>query len=75
MSDPGKLCIVWHRSTKSGGANCVEVAVLDGSVLIRDSVNPDGAMLKLSPAEWYTFLGKPGGRALECALPDASQPG
>ena len=56
MADFEKLCIVWRRSTKSGSGNCVEVAVVDGSVLIRDSANPNGVVLRLPPAAWSALL-------------------
>jgi hypothetical protein len=49
-------CIAWRKSTKSAPSNCVEVAVVDGSVLIRDSVNPTGVVLKLPPGVWSGFL-------------------
>jgi hypothetical protein len=52
----GKPRIAWRRSTKSASGNCVEVAVAGGSVLIRDSANPDGVVLSLSPAAWSAFL-------------------
>jgi hypothetical protein len=57
VADFEKPCLAWRRSTKSGDGNCVEVAVDGGSVLIRDSVNPDGVMLRLPPAIWSAFLG------------------
>lgn len=49
-------CIVWRKSKASNSGGCVEVAVVDGSVLIRDSANPDGVMLRLPPAAWSAFL-------------------
>jgi hypothetical protein len=49
-------CIAWRKSTASDTQGCVEVAVVDGSVLIRDSVNPDGAVLELPPVAWSFFL-------------------
>lgn len=43
----------WRKSSfSSGGGACVEVAGLsDGTVLMRDSKNPDGAVLTFTPAE------------------------
>ena len=58
MADFEKPFIVWRRSTTSGGVNCVEVAVVDGSVLIRDSADPDGVMLRLPPGAWSAFLAR-----------------
>ena len=56
MPDFEEPCIAWRKSTKSAPSNCVEVAVAGGSVLIRDSANPDGVVLSLSPAVWSAFL-------------------
>jgi Domain of unknown function (DUF397) len=56
VADFEKLSIGWHRSTKSGSGNCVEVAVVGGLVLIRDSANPDGVVLRVSPMTWSAFL-------------------
>lgn len=56
MADFEKPRIAWRKSTASGGDGCVEVAVVERSVLIRDSANPDGVVLRLSPAVWSAFL-------------------
>ncbi len=45
----------WVKSSYSGGqsANCVEIAVLpDGRRAVRDSKDPGGAVLVLTPAQW-----------------------
>ncbi|MFC4042384.1 DUF397 domain-containing protein [Dactylosporangium siamense] len=49
----------WHKSSRSngnGGNNCVEVAVADSAVGVRDSKNPDGPVLRFSPAAWESFV-------------------
>ncbi|MET7420284.1 DUF397 domain-containing protein [Dactylosporangium sp. NPDC005555] len=49
----------WHKSSHSngnGGNNCVEVAVVATAVGVRDSKNPDGAVLRFSPAAWESFV-------------------
>jgi hypothetical protein len=49
----------WRKSTRSGGngGDCVEVASnLPGRVAVRDSKNPDGAVLALTPAAWRDFI-------------------
>ena len=49
----------WHKSSRSngnGGNNCVEVAVVDSAVGVRDSKNPDGPVLRFSPAAWESFV-------------------
>ena len=56
MPDFEEPCIAWRKSTASNSSGCVEVAVVDGSVLIRDSVNPTGVVLRLPPGVWSAFL-------------------
>jgi hypothetical protein len=49
----------WRKSTRSGsnGGNCVEVADnLPGVVYVRDSKNPDGAVLTFEPDSWRAFI-------------------
>jgi len=48
--------INWRKSTASNSGACVEVAVAGGSLLVRDSKNPDGPLLRLPPAAWSSFL-------------------
>jgi hypothetical protein len=48
--------VSWHKSAASQSTNCVEVAAHDGSVLIRDSADPSGVVLSLSPRAWFAFL-------------------
>jgi hypothetical protein len=47
---------VWRKSTYSSSTNCVEVAVIDGQVAVRDSKNQQGPFLVFSPIEWRRFL-------------------
>jgi hypothetical protein len=50
----------WRKSSHSGThdeSTCVEVARLPGRVVgLRDSKNPDGPRLHLTPGEWATLL-------------------
>lgn len=48
----------FRKSTLSGGdQECVEVAVTsDGGRAVRDSKNPDGAMLEFTRGEWSAFI-------------------
>ncbi|MEV7968235.1 DUF397 domain-containing protein [Sphaerisporangium sp. NPDC088356] len=51
---------VWRKSSFSGGngGQCVEVATnLPGAVAVRDSRNPDGPKLLLTPTGWQSFIG------------------
>lgn len=46
----------WRKSSRSGNTNCVEVAITAQEVLIRDSKDCGGAVLKIPPEEWAAFL-------------------
>jgi hypothetical protein len=48
----------WRKSSAStGNGECVELAALDdGRVAVRDSKNPDGAMLIFTRAEMRAWL-------------------
>jgi hypothetical protein len=48
----------WRTSSYSGSGNqCVEVAALNGQHrAVRDSKDPHGPALMLTPAEWRSFL-------------------
>jgi hypothetical protein len=50
--------LVWKKSSFSNGAGeCVEVAVKgDGGRKVRDSKDPDGAILDFTPGEWTAFI-------------------
>lgn len=61
----------WAKSSYSAnGGNCVEVAVVSSTenttaVAVRDSKDPEGAVLLFTPAQWREFtssmkLDKPG---------------
>jgi hypothetical protein len=46
----------WRSSYSGAEGNCVEVAVTTGGRAIRDSKNPHGPLLHLSPTGWQAFL-------------------
>ena len=50
---------VWIKSSHSyANGNCVEVRSLPGGqIAVRNSRDPAGAVLRLTPAEWRAFLG------------------
>lgn len=54
--DPSNLR--WWKSTRSAGSGgqCVEVATAGTTWFVRDSKNPIGAVLAVSPAAWVSFL-------------------
>jgi hypothetical protein len=49
---------LWRKSSYSSGngGNCVEIAVNPpGVVVVRDSKDPGGPVLTLTPAQWRSF--------------------
>ena len=54
----GTVRLRWRKSSYSGngGSDCVEVATSQpGGVAVRDSKNPDGPVLALTPDDWTSF--------------------
>ncbi len=48
---------VWRKSSRSGtSADCIEVALTDAAVAVRDSKHPEGPMLVFSPESWRAFI-------------------
>jgi hypothetical protein len=59
----------WHKSSRSSGnGNCVEVAVVDEVVAVRDTKDRSGPMLVFAAAEWQAFVA--GAKAGEFDLAD-----
>jgi hypothetical protein len=51
----------WRKPLRSGaqGDNCVEVATnVVGVVAVRDSKDPAGPVLAVTPAQWRAFLAR-----------------
>ncbi|MFD7387665.1 DUF397 domain-containing protein [Streptomyces sp. NPDC059852] len=48
----------WIKSSysTSSGPDCVEVAPTPDRILVRDSKDPDGPRLTLTPTTWTAFL-------------------
>ncbi|MFI0819186.1 DUF397 domain-containing protein [Streptomyces sp. NPDC021098] len=47
----------WRKSSYSADqGECVEIAEIPGRVAVRDSKNPDGPVLLLSPAAFGDFI-------------------
>jgi hypothetical protein len=47
----------WRTSTLCDLNGCVEVALLDGRVAVRDAKHRDGPVLLFTPREWEAFVG------------------
>jgi len=46
----------WRKATYSlSNGNCVEVGAEPALVAIRDSTDPDGPVINVSPGEWTAF--------------------
>ncbi|SDQ37047.1 DUF397 domain-containing protein [Actinopolyspora saharensis] len=49
--------VTWLKSSYSGDqGSCVEVACPEGGVAVRDSKDPDGAVLVFDRPPWNSFL-------------------
>lgn len=59
----------WRKSSRSSGnGNCVEVAVVDEVVAVRDTKDRSGPMLVFTAPEWQAFVA--GAKAGEFDLAD-----
>lgn len=69
------LGVEWKKSSHSGTNGCVEVALSQNQVAVRDSKDPEGPILLFAPPEWRAFLA--GARAGEFGrlTPDPRQSG
>jgi Domain of unknown function (DUF397) len=47
---------IWRRGGGCGNGTCIEVAKLHDRYLIRDSKDPDAAVLVFTEEEWGTFV-------------------
>jgi Domain of unknown function (DUF397) len=56
LSDQGEPPREWRKSSRSGDGDCVQVALSDGQVLLRDSKDPAGPQLSFTPSEWRAFM-------------------
>lgn len=56
--DEARQRLIWRKSSRSGPNcdNCVEVAELPAAVAVRDSQDPDGALLLFPAHHWAHFL-------------------
>jgi hypothetical protein len=47
---------VWQKSPRCDSGSCVEVAQVPDGFFVRDSKDPDGAVLKFTRPEWDAFV-------------------
>jgi transcriptional regulator with XRE-family HTH domain len=58
MADVEKPRLAWRKSSASQESDCAEIAIVDGSVLVRDSARRDGVVLTFPPAAWSAFVAR-----------------
>lgn len=57
LTEPGIRASVWRKARRSiSNGDCVEVAAASHKILVRDSKNPNGAMLGYPAGSWRSFL-------------------
>lgn len=49
--------IDWHRSSLCQNSECVEIAIQNEMVMMRNSAEPDSACIHFTSEEFGTFLG------------------
>lgn len=48
--------VVWRKSTFCSSNSCVEVGLVDSQIIIRNSRDVDGPVVRFTEAEWTAFL-------------------
>lgn len=56
IEDDGDLSRDWRRSRRSYGSGACIEAASGARVSVRDSRNPQGAVLRFTPAQWNAFV-------------------
>jgi hypothetical protein len=56
MPDGRDIEPTWRKSSASGSGDCVEVALAEGFVLVRDSKKRRAHVLEFTSSEWRAFL-------------------
>ncbi|MEV6350048.1 DUF397 domain-containing protein [Actinoplanes sp. NPDC051851] len=56
MHQEQSVDVDWQTSTFCATANCVQVAQNDDTIMVRDSKDPEGGVLRYTPDEWSAFL-------------------
>ena len=49
--------LTWRTASRCAGGECVEVASRDGVMMLRDSTQPRGTVLRCTGAEWRSLVG------------------
>jgi hypothetical protein len=54
----GQVFLEWRRSSACDAGSCVEIAVRQEEVLMRDSLDTQGPNLVFAPVAWCEFLAR-----------------
>ncbi len=46
----------WRKSSFCASGECIEVAAQSGMIVLRDSKEPSGGMLRYTTEEWQSFV-------------------
>ena len=55
IETPRPHALIWQRAAQCANSTCVEVALTDDSVYVRDGKNPEGPALRFDHEEWRAF--------------------
>jgi hypothetical protein len=56
MTDSLATSLSWRKSSASASGDCVEVALANGAILVRDSKQRRSYILEFTSSEWGAFL-------------------
>jgi hypothetical protein len=56
MSNTGNLSVIWRKSSFSVNGDCVEIAIQNESVLIRDTKDRNGGIISVSCSAWRELI-------------------
>jgi Domain of unknown function (DUF397) len=56
VADCDEMTLAWRKSTRSNSGGCVEMALNNQVVLLRDSKRPEGPVLSVPPGAWAALL-------------------
>ena len=52
---PPKRDLAWQRSSRCANSGCVEIAITEEGIMIRDSKDPKSPVLSYDREEWRAF--------------------
>jgi len=46
----------WRTSSRCNGGSCVAMAIRDDAILVRNTSDPEGPIIAVSPAAWRDLI-------------------